>query len=271
MISTHLPPPVMTESTAVGICDPHVVLELWHDTFGRRPLRKDQGSMNLLRTPRRSLRRSRPGWLPSIGAQGGGPGLDDCHRPPGIPLEPLPVQVFGDVPSWTIKLPEGLGARLRRAFRAIGEEGTFVFAHDDSSIRTADKMATIVRRKLPVDLATVEAPDMESSQTCSMIAYASVTCDNSICPMPVTSAQVSRMARAAIGLTVRDLARGHGLRSKNMITNIEIGRYVVDPKTSEIIPLPRSERLASRNSLTRMVGDWECEERKHQKKAGAYN
>ena len=51
--------------------------------------------------------------------------------------------------------------------------------------------------------------------------------------MPVTSAQV-RMARAAIGWTVRDLAEATGLH-RNTITNIEIGRYVGDPKTLEII------------------------------------
>ena len=48
-----------------------------------------------------------------------------------------------------------------------------------------------------------------------------------------TSAQV-RMARAAIGWTVRDLAEATGLH-RNTITNIEIGRYVGDPKTLEII------------------------------------
>ena len=51
--------------------------------------------------------------------------------------------------------------------------------------------------------------------------------------MHVTSAQV-RMARAAIGWTVRDLAEATGLH-RNTITNIEIGRYVGDPKTLEII------------------------------------
>ena len=51
--------------------------------------------------------------------------------------------------------------------------------------------------------------------------------------MPVTSAQV-RMARAAIGWTVRDLAEATGLH-RNTITNIEIGRYVGDHKTLEII------------------------------------
>jgi transcriptional regulator with XRE-family HTH domain len=42
------------------------------------------------------------------------------------------------------------------------------------------------------------------------------------------------MARAAVGWTVRDLADATGLH-RNTITNIEIGRYVGDPKTLEII------------------------------------
>ena len=51
--------------------------------------------------------------------------------------------------------------------------------------------------------------------------------------MPVTSAQV-RMARAALDLTVRDLADATGLH-RNTISNIEVGRYAGDPKTLEII------------------------------------
>jgi transcriptional regulator with XRE-family HTH domain len=43
-----------------------------------------------------------------------------------------------------------------------------------------------------------------------------------------------RMARAAIGWTVRDLASAAGLH-RNTITNIEIGRYAGDPETLEII------------------------------------
>jgi transcriptional regulator with XRE-family HTH domain len=51
--------------------------------------------------------------------------------------------------------------------------------------------------------------------------------------MAVTSAQL-RMARAAIGWTVRDLANATGLH-RNTITNIEVGRYAGDPNTLEII------------------------------------
>jgi transcriptional regulator with XRE-family HTH domain len=49
----------------------------------------------------------------------------------------------------------------------------------------------------------------------------------------VTSAQL-RMARAAVGWTVRDLANATGLH-RNTITNIEIGRYAGDAKTLEVI------------------------------------
>jgi transcriptional regulator with XRE-family HTH domain len=42
------------------------------------------------------------------------------------------------------------------------------------------------------------------------------------------------MARAAISWTVRDLADATGLH-RNTITNIEVGRYVGDPKSLEII------------------------------------
>ena len=68
--------------------------------------------------------------------------------------------------------------------------------------------------------------------------------------MPVTSAQV-RMARAAIGWTVRDLAEATGLH-RNTITNIEIGRYVCDPKTLER-RRPRSpvEKIAKETPVIR--------------------
>ncbi len=51
--------------------------------------------------------------------------------------------------------------------------------------------------------------------------------------MPVTSAQV-RMARAALNWTVRDLAEAAGIH-RNTVTNIEVGRYVGDPNTLELI------------------------------------
>jgi DNA-binding XRE family transcriptional regulator len=51
--------------------------------------------------------------------------------------------------------------------------------------------------------------------------------------MRVTSAQV-RMARAALGWTVRDLAEATGLH-RNTITNIEVGRYAGEPETLDLI------------------------------------
>jgi len=51
--------------------------------------------------------------------------------------------------------------------------------------------------------------------------------------MPVTSAQV-KMARAALGWTVRDLAEATGLH-RNTINNVEVGRYAGDPATMQKI------------------------------------
>jgi transcriptional regulator with XRE-family HTH domain len=42
------------------------------------------------------------------------------------------------------------------------------------------------------------------------------------------------MARAALNLTVRDLAEATGLH-RNTVTNLEIGRYAGDPQTLTII------------------------------------
>lgn len=58
--------------------------------------------------------------------------------------------------------------------------------------------------------------------------------------MGVTGAQV-RMARAALGWTVRDLAAATGLH-RNTITNIEIGRFAGDP--GSIATIERALRAA---------------------------
>jgi transcriptional regulator with XRE-family HTH domain len=42
------------------------------------------------------------------------------------------------------------------------------------------------------------------------------------------------MARAALNWTVRDLAKAAGLH-RNTVTNLEVGRYVGDPKTLLIL------------------------------------
>lgn len=51
--------------------------------------------------------------------------------------------------------------------------------------------------------------------------------------MPVTSAQI-RMARAALGWTVRELAEATGLH-RNTVSNIEVGRYAGDTTTLKTI------------------------------------
>ena len=58
-------------------------------------------------------------------------------------------------------------------------------------------------------------------------------CDNSTTIMPVTTAQV-KMARAALGWTVRDLADATGLH-RNTINNVETGRYRGDLSTLQTI------------------------------------
>jgi transcriptional regulator with XRE-family HTH domain len=57
------------------------------------------------------------------------------------------------------------------------------------------------------------------------------------------------MARAALNWTVRDLAAATGLH-RNTINNIEVGRYVGDPKTLAVI-----ERILTRAGIEFTNGD----------------
>jgi DNA-binding XRE family transcriptional regulator len=57
------------------------------------------------------------------------------------------------------------------------------------------------------------------------------------------------MARAALNWTVRDLAEATGLH-RNTINNIEVGRYVGDPKTLAAI-----ERIFTRAGVEFTNGD----------------
>ena len=101
VISTHLPPPVMIESTErPQMGDPHVVLELGHvlfggRLFGERPGQHEFGLEHGLGCPRRCRRGSPPskGW-PS--ASRGAAHLDS---PAGIALVPVAVEVLGGRPE----------------------------------------------------------------------------------------------------------------------------------------------------------------------------
>ena len=125
-ISTHLPPPVITERTALlRRHHPHIVLQLRHVFLGRcflreRPRQHELGLEHLTG----SLRPGRRGWPPSSAAP-------DVGSAVACPVTICPVlasyqrRFNASVarPSCTTRLPDRSAVRPPRAFLAIGEVG----------------------------------------------------------------------------------------------------------------------------------------------------
>ena len=146
VISTHLPPPVMIDSTAVlDGSDPHVVLQLGHVLFGRRFLRERPGQHEL------GLEH-RAGALDHAVEGRRHPALDRVKHLPlhlgddlaGIALVPVPVEVLGHGAELDDQVArEVLRLDLAALLPPEPEQGGFVVAHDDPGVRAADEGAAI--------------------------------------------------------------------------------------------------------------------------------
>src|SRR6266568_6801780 len=98
VISTHLPPPVMTESTASLAFVTHILCWSWAMYFSAAPSSEnDHGSMNLA-----SKTAPDPSTMPSrVAAIHRMPNsaLDILEDLPGIALEPVPIEGLGRDPE----------------------------------------------------------------------------------------------------------------------------------------------------------------------------
>ena len=144
VISTHLPPPVMIDSTGrPQMGDPHVVLELRHVLFGGRLLGERPGQHELglehglgpLHDPVEGRRHPGNGRVLD-------PALDVGDPPAGIALVPGAVELLGRGPELH---DEVAGQVLRLGLAPFlapeADQGRLVAAHDDPGVRAADEGA----------------------------------------------------------------------------------------------------------------------------------
>src|SRR5262245_26654633 len=140
VISTHLPPPVMMESTDVLKCVTHMLCWTWAMYFSAAASSEnDHGNMNLA-----SNTASVPSTIPSRVAAI--QGMAEClTRPPsGVALVPGPVEVLGGGPKLHDQIAgEVLGLGLPSLFPPQPHQGGLVLPHDDPGVRAADEGSAI--------------------------------------------------------------------------------------------------------------------------------
>ncbi len=143
--STHLPPPVMIDSTAVLAFVTHMLCWSWAMYFcAAASSENDHGSMNL-----DSNTAPVPSTMPSnVAARNRitgmlDPPLDGRDHLAGVALVPVPIERFGHDPELHDQVArEVLWFGFAALFAPEAEEGGFVVAHDDPGVRAADEIPT---------------------------------------------------------------------------------------------------------------------------------
>ncbi len=146
VISTHLPPPVMIDSTADrGVGDPHIVLQLRHVLFGRGFFREGPGQHELGFEHRaggldEAIQRRRHPFVDGMLD----PLLNVLDGVTGVALVPAPVEVFGHGAELDDQV---VGEVFRLDLAALlppqPDQSGLIVAHDDPGIRAADEGAAI--------------------------------------------------------------------------------------------------------------------------------
>ena len=142
VISTHLPPPVITDSTADRAATTHILCCSCGMYFATAASSEnDQGSMNLASNTA-SLpcnpaieggRHPAQHWMPDLP-------LDIGNHLAGIGLIPAPIEVLGHHPELDDEVAgQVLWLDLAALFPPEPEQGAFIVAHDDPGVRAADK------------------------------------------------------------------------------------------------------------------------------------
>ena len=222
-------------------CHPHVMLQLRH-VLGHSGLFRERPGQHELGLKHRagSLHHAVQGCRhPPLYGMENLP-LHLGHGLAGIAFVPAPVEVFGDRAELDDQVA---GQVLRLDLAALlapqAEQGGFVVAHDDPGVGAAKKGATI-QDLLPLAVLSNIAPSIASCNLC-------VVTDPAFGSSPVTKRLYSvqkigrygynvnsnrynvpmkaiqlRMARAAVGWGVRELAGKAGVTA-NTVTRIENG------------------------------------------------
>jgi len=128
-----------------GIGHPHVVLELRH-VFLRRAFLRERPRQHELGFEDAPLGSTIPSRVAAIhlNHRMPYPPLSILYGMAGIALVPVPIEVLGDDPSWTMRLPErSSGFGFAALLSPEVEQGVFIVAHDDAGIRAADEGTSI--------------------------------------------------------------------------------------------------------------------------------
>ena len=146
VISTHLPPPVMIDSTAVREAVTHMLCCSWAMCFSAAAFLRERPRQHELGLEHRA------GPLDHAVQGCRHPALDRMKHLPlhlghdlaGIALVPVPVEVLGhgaELDDQVVR--EVLGLDLAALFPPQAEQGGFIVAHDDAGVRAADEAAPI--------------------------------------------------------------------------------------------------------------------------------
>src|SRR6266581_1918242 len=144
LISTHLPPPVMMDSTAVRKWVTHMLCWTWAMYFSAAASsEKDQGSMNLA-----SKTAPVPSTMPSRVAAIHGMAEWFTRRWTSPTVRPvlrsyqLRLRSSVTFPSCTVRLPErSSGSTSPRLLAPKAEQGGLIGAHDHPGVGAADETA----------------------------------------------------------------------------------------------------------------------------------
>jgi hypothetical protein len=147
VISTHLPPPVMIESTEVLKCVTHVVLDLGHVLFGcgllRERPRQHEFGLEYCPGPLHDAVEGRhhPRDCRMLHAA-----LDVSDMVAGVALVPGPVELLGSPPELHDEVAgQVLRFSLTTFFAPQLDQGCFIAAHDDAGVGAADEGAALGR------------------------------------------------------------------------------------------------------------------------------
>ena len=178
VISTHLPPPVMIDSTEVRKWVTHMLCWSWAMYFSAAASSEnDQGSMNLA-----SNTASVPSTMPSRVAAI--QGMAECltrrwtsrDAPAGIALVPGAVELLGGGPELH---DEVAGQVLRLGLAPLlapkADQGGFIAAHDDPGVRAADERAAILVASF---VHTLDFMFHQASEMLPAVVVLSCLCDS---------------------------------------------------------------------------------------------
>jgi len=168
VISTHLPPPVMIDSTAVRALVTHMLCWSCAMCFSAAPSSEnDQGSMNFA-----SKTALKPSTIPSrvapihrfIGWR-----IRRCtvgDRLAGVPFVPVPIEGLGHDPELDDEVVgQVLGLRLPALLPPEAEQGRFIVSHDDAGVRTSDELASLEGLSVGCGSAVHGYPHMSKNDT----------------------------------------------------------------------------------------------------------